>query len=153
MTEGRDRSHGKFVFVIEPDDRSRGRAPVGGFQECSNVGMEISVAEYRKAGDRRAAALALSEFRGGGDVTLKAGTMRSRTLRAWLEEDTGAETAARDRTLLIHFRDEHSPEAPLTWTLYGARIIKHVSGPFNAKSTVVAMEELTLAYERLEAEF
>jgi phage tail-like protein len=153
MAEGRDGSHAKFVFVIEPDDRRRGRAPIGSFQECSNVGMEISIAEYRKAWDRRAAARALGEFRGGGDVTLKAGTLRSRTLRAWLEEDTGAETAARDRTLLIHFRDEHSPEAPLTWTLHGARIIKHVSGPLNAKGTDVAMEELTLAYERLEMEF
>lgn len=33
-----------------------------------------------------------------------------------------------------------------------ARIIKHVSGPHNAKGTDVAMEELTLAYERLELE-
>jgi hypothetical protein len=39
-----------------------------------------------------------------------------------------------------------------TWKLLRARIIKHISGPFNAKGTDVAMEELTLAYERLEME-
>jgi hypothetical protein len=33
-----------------------------------------------------------------------------------------------------------------------ARIIKHISGPMNAKGTDVAMEEITLAYERLETE-
>jgi hypothetical protein len=36
------------------------------------------------------------------------------------------------------------------WTLKRARIIKHTSGPLNAKGTDVAMEELVLAYERLE---
>ena len=39
-----------------------------------------------------------------------------------------------------------------TWKLLRARIVKHVSGPFNAKGSDVAMEELTLAYERLELE-
>ena len=34
-----------------------------------------------------------------------------------------------------------------------ARIIKYVIGPFNAKGTDVAMEELTLAYERMEMEY
>jgi hypothetical protein len=37
-----------------------------------------------------------------------------------------------------------------TWVLERARITKHVSGPFNAKGTAVAMEELTITYERLE---
>jgi hypothetical protein len=31
-----------------------------------------------------------------------------------------------------------------------ARIVKHMSGPFNARASDVAMEEITLAYERLE---
>jgi hypothetical protein len=39
-----------------------------------------------------------------------------------------------------------------SWRLHRARIIKHVSGPMNAKCSDVAMEELTLAYERLELE-
>ena len=40
----------------------------------------------------------------------------------------------------------------MTWRLRRARITKHVRGPLNAKGTDVAMEELTLAYERLEME-
>jgi hypothetical protein len=36
------------------------------------------------------------------------------------------------------------------WRLLRARIIKHTSGPLNAKGTDVAMEELVVAYERLE---
>ena len=40
----------------------------------------------------------------------------------------------------------------MTWKLLRARIIKHVSGPLNAKGTDVALEELVVAYERLEME-
>lgn len=36
------------------------------------------------------------------------------------------------------------------WKLLRARVSKHVSGPFNARCSEVAMEEVTLAYERLE---
>jgi hypothetical protein len=36
--------------------------------------------------------------------------------------------------------------------LSGARITKLTTGPFSAKGTDVAMEEMTLAYERLEME-
>jgi phage tail-like protein len=39
-----------------------------------------------------------------------------------------------------------------SWRLLRARITKYTSGSFNAKSSDVAMEELTLAYERLEVE-
>ena len=39
-----------------------------------------------------------------------------------------------------------------TWKLLRARAVKHVSGPFNALCSDVAIEELTLAYERLELE-
>ena len=39
-----------------------------------------------------------------------------------------------------------------TWKLLRARIVKHTSGPFNAKANDVAIEEMVLAYERLEME-
>jgi hypothetical protein len=39
-----------------------------------------------------------------------------------------------------------------TWKLLRARIVKHTTGPFNAKGSDVAVEELVLAYERLEME-
>jgi len=38
----------------------------------------------------------------------------------------------------------------MTWKLLRRAIIKHVSGPLNARGNDVAMEQLTLAYERLE---
>ena len=40
----------------------------------------------------------------------------------------------------------------VTWKLLRARPVRHVSGPLHAKGGDVAIEELTLAYERLEME-
>ena len=56
------------------------------------------------------------------------------------------------RTITISLQNEDHTQVVQTWKLLRARIIKHISGPFNAKGTDVAMEELTLAYERLEME-
>ena len=38
------------------------------------------------------------------------------------------------------------------WKLLRARIVRHVSGPFHAQHSEVALEELTLTYERLQME-
>ena len=50
---------------------------------------------------------------------------------------------------MIQLQNEDHTAVVLTWKLLRARIIKHTSGPLNAKGTDVAMEELVLAYERL----
>ena len=52
----------------------------------------------------------------------------------------------------VQLQNEDHTKIVQTWKLLRARIIKHTSGPFNAKGTDVAMEELVLAYERLEME-
>ena len=54
--------------------------------------------------------------------------------------------------MTIQLQSEDHTEIVMTWKLLRARIVKYVSGPFNAKGTDVAIEELTLAYERLEIE-
>ena len=56
------------------------------------------------------------------------------------------------RNVLIHLQNEDHTAIVMTWKLLRARIIKYTSGPLNAKGTDVAMEEITLAYERLEME-
>jgi hypothetical protein len=52
----------------------------------------------------------------------------------------------------ISLKNEDHTQDVQVWKLLRARIIKHTSGPLNAKGTDVAMEELVLAYERLEME-
>jgi phage tail-like protein len=85
------------------------------------------------------------------DVTMKRGVIGSLNLYKWLDDIRNGNQGAL-RTITISLQNEDHTAVVQTWKLLRARIIKHVSGPFNAKGTDVAMEELTLAYERLEME-
>jgi phage tail-like protein len=51
------------------------------------------------------------------------------------------------RNIVIHLQNEDHTSIAQTWKLHRARLVKHVSGLFNAQGCDVAMEELTLAYE------
>jgi phage tail-like protein len=82
------------------------------------------------------------------DVTLKRGVISSSTLQDWLDQIRKGDRKARRKLTIVQQDEDH--KIVQTWKLLRARIIKHVSGPFNAKGTDVAMEELVIAYERLE---
>ena len=84
-------------------------------------------------------------------MTLKRGVIGSLNLYQWLNDIRNGNQAAY-RTVNVHLQNEDHTATVQTWKLLRARIIKHVSGPMNAKGTDVAMEELTLSYERLEME-
>ncbi len=86
-----------------------------------------------------------------GVTSLKRGIIGSLNLYAWLDQiRSGAPNAM--RTVTIQLQNEDHSDVVQTWKLLRARIIKHTSGPLNAKGTDVAMEEMVLAYERLEME-
>jgi phage tail-like protein len=85
------------------------------------------------------------------DVTLKRGVIGSLNLYKWLDDIRNGNQGAM-RTVVIQLQNEDHSGVVQTWKLLRARIIKHTSGPLNAKGTDVAMEELVLAYERLEME-
>src|SRR5665647_3045534 len=85
------------------------------------------------------------------DVTLRRGIIGSLDLYQWINDiRNGNQTAY--RTVTVRLMNEDHTAVVQEWKLLRARIIKHVSGPFNARASDVAMEELTLAYERLEVE-
>jgi phage tail-like protein len=85
------------------------------------------------------------------DVTLKRGVIGYLDLYEWLDQIRNGDQNAM-RNVTIQLQNEDHTATVVTWKLLRARIIKHTSGPLNAKGTDVAMEELVLAYERLEME-
>ena len=85
------------------------------------------------------------------DVILKRGIIGSLDLYAWLDDIRNGNQMAY-RTVTVRLMNEDHTTVVQEWKLLRARIIKHVSGPFNARASDVAMEELTLAYERLDME-
>jgi phage tail-like protein len=150
MAAKRDRPFAQFNFLVDLGDGNTDGADAG-FQECSNVGMEVTVAEYRNGNDAENGVHKITGLNKATDVTLKRGVIGSARLYNWLNAiRNGDENQL--QTVRITLQSEDHLSTVATWVLKRARIIKYVSGPFNAKGTDVAMEELTLAYERMEME-
>lgn len=149
MASFRPRAYAQFNFLVELLS-SDTTGPVAGFQECSNIGMEVTVAEYRAGNHPENAVQKITGLNKATDVTLKRGVMGSLDLYGWLDE---IRDGSQDRKIVrIHLQNEDHSAIVQTWILRRAVMIKHVSGPMNAKGTDVAMEELTIGYERLEME-
>jgi phage tail-like protein len=146
----RDRPYVQFNFLVDLGTGET-EGPEAGFQECSSIGMEVAVAEYRNGNDKGNEVRKITGLAKVTDVTLKRGLMGSLALYQWLNDIRNGNQNAL-RTVTIQLMSEDHTAVVMTWKLLRARIVKHVSGPFNAKGSDVAMEEITLAYERLEIE-
>ena len=150
MAIQRDRPYTQFNFLVDLGDGVT-EGPAAGFQEVSGIGMEVTVTEYRNGNSKENSVMKITGLNKATDVTLKRGIFGSLQLYQWLNQvRNGDQNALRDVT--IKLQNEDHTEIVQTWKLLRARIIKHTSGPFNAKGTDVAMEEMVLAYERLEME-
>jgi len=150
MAVPRDRPYVQFNFLVDLGTGSTDGYDAG-FQEVSNIGTDVTVAEYRNGNEKENSVRKITGLNKCTDVTMKRGVIGSLSLYNWLNAiRNGDQTAL--RTIHIHLQNEDHSATVQTWTLKRARIIKHVSGAFNAKGTDVAMEELTIAYERLEME-
>jgi phage tail-like protein len=118
--------YAQFNFLLDLGSGAAG--PHAGFQECSSIKK-------------------LTGLNKSADVTLKRGVINSALLQQWLDQ-IRKHNKARHRTVKIIVQDEEH-KIVQTWKLLRARIIKHVGGPLNAKGGDVAIEELVIAYERL----
>jgi phage tail-like protein len=150
MATLRDRPYVQFNFLVDLGD-GNSEGPQAGFQECSNIGMEVTVAEYRNGNEKENSVRKITGLNKSTDVTLKRGVIGSLNLYQWLDDIRNGNQKAL-RNVVVQLQSEDHTAVVQTWKLMRARIIKHISGPMNAKGTDVAMEELTLAYERLEME-
>jgi phage tail-like protein len=146
----RERPYAQFNFLV---DLGTGETdgPDAGFQECSGISMSVDVTEYRNGNEKDNHPRKLTGLARVSDVTLKRGIIGSLSLYQWLNQIRNGDTSAL-RNVVIQLQNEDHTATVMTWKLLRARIIKHTTGPLNGKGTDVAMEELTLAYERLEME-
>ncbi|HET8889481.1 MAG TPA: phage tail protein [Candidatus Angelobacter sp.] len=150
MATLRERPYVQFNFLVDLGTGNT-NGPEAGFQEVSGIGMEVTVSEYRTGNHKENSVMKITGLNKATDVTLKRGVIGSLNLYQWLNDIRNGDQKA-FRTVTIQLQNEDHTAVVATWKLLRARIIKNVNGPFNAKGTDVAMEELTLAYERLEME-
>src|SRR5690242_6499668 len=133
MSVPRDRPYVQFNFLV---DLGTGvtDGPQAGFQECSNIGMEVTVAEYRAGNMKENSVQKITGLNKATDVTLKRGVIGSLDLYEWLAEIRNGDQDA-FRTVTVQLQNEDRTQSVMTWKLLRARITKHVSGPLNAKGT------------------
>lgn len=151
MAEERERPYVQFNFLVDLGGGDGTEGPRAGFQEVSGIGMEVTVAEYRTGNARENSVMKITGLNKSSDVTLKRGVIGSLDLYNWLNQIRNGDQGAL-RNVIVQLQNEDHTKVVQTWKLMRARITKHTSGPMNAKGTDVAMEELVLAYERLEME-
>lgn len=148
MATLRERPYAQFNFLVDMGTGSTNGAEAG-FQEVSGLGMEITVTEYRNGNEKENSVRKISTLTKTTDVTLKRGVIGSLTLYQWLDQIRNGDQAAL-RTVVIQLQSEDHATTVMTWKLLRARLTKYTDGPLNAKGTDIAMEEMTLSYERLE---
>lgn len=146
----RDEPYMQFNFLVDLGDGTTD-GPAAGFAESSAISTEVAVIEYRNGNDRENSVRKLTGLNKASDVTFKRGVIGALNLYQWLNQiRSGDQRAA--RTVTIQLQNEDHTAVVVTWKLLRARIVKYSAGPLNAKGTDVAMEEMVLAYERLEIE-
>ena len=148
MAVQRERPYAQFNFLVDLGTGDTD-GPHAGFQECSEIGMSVDVVEYRNGNEKENSVRKLTGLARYPDVTLKRGIIGSLDLYKWLDDIRNGNQSAM-RTVVVQLMNEDHTAVVQEWRLLRARIVKHVSGPFNARASDVAMEEITLAYERLE---
>ena len=148
MATMRDRPYTQFNFLIDLGDGNT-EGPRAGFQEMSEIGTEVAVIEYRNGNSKENNPIKLTGLSKAGNVTLKRGVIGSLDLYQWLDQIRNGDQNAL-RTVTVQLMNEDHSAVVQAWKLLRARIIKHSSGPLNAKGNDVAMDEIVLACERIE---
>jgi len=148
MAVQRDHPYGRFNFLVDLGTGDTD-GPDAGFQECSPLTAQIAVAEYRNGNDRENNPRKITGVTRVVDVTLKRGVIGTVTLYQWFASIRDGDQATRTVTITLLGEDR---SAVMQWRLLRARPVRYSAGPLEAKGGDVAIEELTLAYERLELE-
>ena len=148
MATLRDAPYGNQHFLV---DLGAGDAsPAAGFSHVVMPDISIDVVEYRTGNDKESGVHKLPGLTRYSNVTLKRGVIGSLDLYNWINQVRNGDANARRSVTITLLAEDLTPV--LTWKLLRAWPVKYSFGDLNAKGTDVAIEELVLAYERLEME-
>jgi phage tail-like protein len=149
MATLRDVPNGNQHFRVDLGDGAEG--PAGGFSQVVLPDISIDVIDYRNGNARESGTHKLPGLARYDNVILRRGIIGSLNLYEWINQVRNGDANAA-RTVTIALLSEDLTAVVFTWKLSRAWPIKYSFGDLNAKGTDVAIEELVLAYERLEIE-
>jgi phage tail-like protein len=150
MAVQRDRPYLNGNFTV---DLGAGAADsvAGGFAEVVLPAAAIDAIEYRIGNEKSNEARKLSGPIHYDNLVLRRGVIGSLDLYEWWNEvRNGSATAL--RTVIVTLLSEDHAQPVLTWKFVGARPAKYTGPVLNAGGNDIAIEEIELAFERMEME-
>jgi len=118
------------------------------FSECSGLGVTLKKESYFEGGvnDQQRIILGQAEF---SDITLKRGITHDLTFWEWVSQMFSQTNQRRNINILLF---NQAGETMQCWTLIGTLPVAWKAPALQADGSVVAIEELTLAYEGLKVQ-
>lgn len=133
-----------YNFAVELDGITR-----AGFRECSGLETSQDAGEYREGTDRNLAVRKIPGLNSYGDITLSRGFTSDIKLWEWREKAMKGTVERHDISITLL---DDLGNARITWNLFECWP-RSWSGPsLSASSNEVAIEQLTLACERVEVD-
>lgn len=119
----------------------------GHFTECSGLSVKIESIAYREAGNHQT----VRHIPGPVDyaaITLKYGVTNSKALFDWMMK--AAEGKVERKNVSISLLDSQGSDEVMRWNLHDAWPSEWQGAALNATDRSVAIESLTLVFDRLE---
>src|SRR6516165_7931007 len=115
MATLRDHPYANFNFLVDLGTGTT-EGVQAGFQECSDIGMEVTVIEYRNGNEKENSVRKITGLNKATDVTLKRGVIGSLDLYSWLNDiRNGSQSAIRN--VIVHLQNEDHTAIVQTWKL------------------------------------
>jgi phage tail-like protein len=133
-----------YNFSVELDGVTR-----AGFRECSGLESSQNATEYREGTDKNLGVRKIPGLNTQSDITLSRGITNDSKLWEWRQKAMKGAVERHDISITL-LDDVGSPR--VTWNLFACWPRTWTGPSLNATSDEVAIEQLTLAYERIEVD-
>lgn len=133
---------GGYNFAVELDGITR-----AGFRECSGLETSQSGVEYREGTDKNLAVRKLTGLNTYGDITLSRGVTNDSKLWEWREKAMNGQVERHNISISVL---DDSGGTRIRWNLFDCWPKTWTGPSLNATGDEIAVEQVTLAYERIE---
>jgi phage tail-like protein len=133
-----------YNFSVELDGITR-----AGFRECSGLENSQNATEYREGTDKNPSVRKYPGLVSHSDITLSRGITSDSNLWEWREKVMSGTVDRRDISITLA-DDVGNPK--VTWNLYDCWPRQWTGPSLNATADDLAVEQLVLAYERVEVD-
>jgi phage tail-like protein len=150
MAVQRERPYGNYNYLVDlgTGDTS---GPLAGFCEVIFPEAALRVIEYRSGNYKENDVLKVTGLESYTNLVLKRGVIGSLDLYDWWNQLRNGDTTA-IRNVIVQLQNEDHTEVVLSWKFMRARPVKYTFSPLNAQADGVLVEEIELAFERMEME-